>query len=90
MKIARQFIAWNVPRRRPVPEGRCEPRTPMYSPPKEEERPVDLIIPSRRAGICVARFQAINCLATIIQSLRDKYSQHLLVETLPRPTDTIV
>jgi hypothetical protein len=30
-----------------VPEGRCEPRCPMYWLPQVEERPVDPIIPSR-------------------------------------------
>jgi hypothetical protein len=33
-----------------VPEGRCEPRYPMYWLPQVEERPVDLIIPSLRDG----------------------------------------
>jgi hypothetical protein len=33
-----------------VPEGRCEPRYPMYWLPEVEERPVDPIIPSLRDG----------------------------------------
>jgi hypothetical protein len=31
--VARQFIAWNVLKRRPVPQGRCEPRYPTCSAP---------------------------------------------------------
>ncbi len=54
-----------------VPEGRCERRYPMYWLPQVEERPVDPIIPSLRDGSPFWTFQAINCLATIIQSLRD-------------------
>ena len=47
MKVARQFIAWDVSKKSDPPEGRCEPRYPMYWLPQVEERPVDPIIPSR-------------------------------------------
>ena len=60
-----------VPKKVTVPEGRCERRYPMYWLPQVEERPVDPIIPSLRDGSPFWTFQAINCLATIIQSLRD-------------------
>ena len=60
-----------VPKKVTVPEGRCERRYPMDWLPQVEERPVDPIIPSLRDGSPFWTFQAINCLATIIQSLRD-------------------
>ncbi len=42
-----------------------------------EKRPVDRIIPFPTGRVlCVGALQAINCLATIIPSLRDKDSQH--------------
>jgi hypothetical protein len=71
MKVARQFIAWDVRKKVTVPEGRCERRYPMYWLPQVEERPTDPIIPSLRDGSPFWTSQAINCLATIIQSLRD-------------------
>ena len=60
-----------VPKKVTVPEGRCERRYPMYWLPQVEERPVDPIIPSLRDGSPFWMFQAINCLVTIAQSLRD-------------------
>ena len=56
MIVARQFIAWNTPKkRRTVPEGRCELGYTTYSPPMVEERPVDPIIPFPTGRVlCVA------------------------------------
>src|SRR5258707_13885329 len=64
-------------KRRTVPEGRGESGYTTYSPPMVEKRPVDRIIPFPTGRVlCVGALQAINCLATIIPSLRDKDSQH--------------
>jgi len=38
----------------------------MYLPPKEEERPVDLIIPSLRDGTCFSWLPGTSYLATFI------------------------
>jgi hypothetical protein len=67
MIVARQFIVWKyAQKRRPVPEGRSEPRDRIDSPPTVEEPPLDSIIPSLRDGSLFGTSQAINCLATII------------------------
>src|SRR5260221_11220782 len=58
-------------KRRTVPEGRCYLGYTTSSPPMVEERPVDRIIPFPTGSLC-GTLQAINCLATIIPSLRDK------------------
>src|SRR5258707_13895421 len=64
-------------KRRTVPEGRGESGYTTYSPPMVEKRPVDRIIPFPTGRVlCVGALQAINCLATIIPSLRDKDPQH--------------
>jgi hypothetical protein len=77
MVVARQFIAWNPFKKGPVPEGRCEPRDPMSSPPKVKElsfRPNHTVPYGTDSRLNL--FQAINCLATINRSLRDKNLQH--------------
>src|SRR5258708_17824966 len=72
-------------KRRTVPEGRGESGYTTYSPPMVEKRPVDRIIPFPTGRVlCVGALQAINCLATIIPSLRrDKDSQHLSTNSTP-------
>ena len=60
MKVARHPAAAGLPgmwqKKVTVPEGRCEPRYPMYCVPQVEERPVDPIIPSLRDGSFSKRF----------------------------------
>ena len=63
-------------KRRTVPEGRCESGYTTYSPPMVRKRSCrpNHTVPYGTGSLCDT-LQAINCLATIIPSLRDKDSQ---------------
>jgi len=74
MMVARQFIAWyaSQDRIRPVGNGLIL-RRPGLPPPKAKGRiqPTDHTVPYGTVPFSNVS-QAVNCLATIIQSLRDK------------------
>jgi hypothetical protein len=70
-------------KRRAVPEERCESGYTTYSPPMVETpcRPNHTV--PYETGSLSGTLQAINCLATIIPSLRDKDSQHMSTNSTP-------
>jgi hypothetical protein len=72
MIVARQFIAWKHVQSRIRPVGHGLILTPDGLTVLIVARLSDPIITSLRDVPVFARFQAINCLAAIIQSLRDK------------------
>jgi hypothetical protein len=73
MIVARQFTAWEV-QRRTVPSRRdgasCSPQAGYCLKQERDLYTTDHTAPTERGGL-LCRFQALNCLATIIQSLRD-------------------
>ena len=78
MIVARQFIAWNNVRLRIRPVGNGLIPTHDRLTVLIVARLSDAIIPFPTGRFPILRWnQAINCLATIIQSLRDKVRPYL-------------
>jgi len=76
MIVARQFIAWNRSIENPSRRGRSDPYPGLVSIP-DGNTPVgpNHTVPTGRFPFSPG-YQAINCLATIIRSLRDKKSDN--------------
>jgi hypothetical protein len=73
MMVARQFIAWSVAHNEPVRRERYDSVDRTFFDHGRRICGVAQLTPSLRDGSSfLGVFQAINCLATIIQSLRDK------------------
>jgi hypothetical protein len=72
MKVARQFIAWNRGKNDPSRMGRCDRDVEFAKGHGVERHDCDVnhTVPYGTGPLCGV-FQAINCLATIIPSLRD-------------------
>jgi hypothetical protein len=77
MIVAWQFAAWERLEKafRPVRDGLIRLRSSRYV--KQSRARTDEIKPSLRDGLVFCVFQAVNCQATIIQSLRDKANPSL-------------
>ena len=74
MKVARQFIAWNPFNRDPSRRERSDPYPRLINA-RIVARLSDPIIPFPTGRFSFLHiFQALKCLATIIQSLRDDSS----------------
>ena len=72
MIVARQFIAWNRSNQEPVRrDGMIRHELLVITLDLRPPRPTNHTVPPGRT-VFLDAFQAINCLATIIQSLRDK------------------
>src|SRR5258708_31182724 len=95
MKVARQFIAWNTAKNDPNGRGRCVRDVDVEE--GQGGKPLDCelnhTVPYGTGRLCGV-FQAINCLATIIRSLRDVgvHPLHGLTATTPsrRHADTLL
>jgi hypothetical protein len=72
MKVAKQFIAWNTPKNDPSRRVRCHRRVEFAEGRGVERHDCGLnhTVPYGTGPLCGVS-QAINCLATIIPSLRD-------------------
>ena len=73
MIVARQFIAWSVPHKEPSRRERYDSVDRTFFDHGRRICGVAQLTPSLRDGSpFLGAFQAIDCLATIIRSLRDK------------------
>src|SRR5580704_3964714 len=71
----KRFRGRDVSKKESVPEGRCEARYPDVFRPGSKDVPSTQSYRPYGTGRSLDASQAINCLATIIQSLRDKVRQ---------------
>jgi len=87
MIVARQFIAWNRAKNDPSRRGRCDRDVEFAEGHGVKRHDCDLnhTVPYETGPLCGV-FQAINCLATFIRSLRDNkpsVSAHIFESTPP-------